>query len=79
MFEWFDKIIMFLSIFKILNKITIKWLKFYSKSDILGIVVWKGGKKMSFIENIKQRAKQDIKTIILPEAEDKRVFARDIS
>ena len=29
---------------------------------------------MSFIENIKQRAKQDIKTIILPEAEDKRVL-----
>ena len=43
-------------------------------SDILGIVVFKGGKKMSFIENIKQRAKQDIKTIILPEAEDKRVL-----
>ena len=29
---------------------------------------------MSFIENIKQRAKQEIKTIILPEAEDKRVL-----
>ena len=29
---------------------------------------------MSFIENIKQRAKKDIKTIILPEAEDKRVL-----
>ena len=29
---------------------------------------------MSFIENIKQRAKQDIKTIILPEVEDKRVL-----
>ena len=29
---------------------------------------------MSFIENIKQRAKQDIKTIILPEAEDRRVL-----
>ena len=29
---------------------------------------------MSFIESIKQRAKQDIKTIILPEAEDKRVL-----
>ena len=29
---------------------------------------------MSFIEDIKQRAKQDIKTIILPEAEDKRVL-----
>ena len=29
---------------------------------------------MSFIENIKQRAKQDIKTIILPEAEDIRVL-----
>ncbi len=29
---------------------------------------------MSFIEKIKQRAKQDIKTIILPEAEDKRVL-----
>ena len=29
---------------------------------------------MSFIENIKQRAKQNIKTIILPEAEDKRVL-----
>ena len=29
---------------------------------------------MSFIENIKQRAKQDIKTIILPEPEDKRVL-----
>ena len=29
---------------------------------------------MSFIEDIKQRAKQDIKTIILPEAEDKRVI-----
>ena len=39
MSKQFDKIIMFLSIFKILNKITIKWLKFYSKSDILGIVV----------------------------------------
>lgn len=29
---------------------------------------------MSFIENIKQRAMQNIKTIILPEAEDKRVL-----
>ena len=29
---------------------------------------------MSFIENIKQRAKQEIKTIILPEAEDRRVL-----
>ena len=29
---------------------------------------------MSFIEEIKQRAKKDIKTIILPEAEDKRVL-----
>ena len=29
---------------------------------------------MSFIEEIKTRAKQDIKTIILPEAEDKRVL-----
>ena len=29
---------------------------------------------MSFIEQIKQRAKQDIKTIILPEAEDRRVL-----
>ena len=29
---------------------------------------------MSFIESIKQRAKKDIKTIILPEAEDKRVL-----
>ena len=29
---------------------------------------------MSFIESIKQRAKQDIKTIILPEAEDRRVL-----
>ncbi len=29
---------------------------------------------MSFIESIKQRAKQEIKTIILPESEDKRVL-----
>ena len=29
---------------------------------------------MSFIEEIKERAKKDIKTIILPEAEDKRVL-----
>lgn len=29
---------------------------------------------MSFIEDIKQRAKQDIKTIVLPEAEDLRVL-----
>lgn len=29
---------------------------------------------MSFIENIKQRAKQDIKTIILPEAEELRTI-----
>ena len=29
---------------------------------------------MKFIESIKQRAKEDIKTIILPEAEDKRVL-----
>lgn len=29
---------------------------------------------MSFIEEIKQRAKQDIKTIILPEAEDIRIL-----
>ena len=29
---------------------------------------------MKFIEQIKQRAKKDIKTIILPEAEDKRVL-----
>ena len=29
---------------------------------------------MSFIEEIKQRAKQEIKTIILPEAEDIRVL-----
>ena len=28
---------------------------------------------MAFIEEIKQRAKQEIKTIILPEAEDIRV------
>ena len=30
---------------------------------------------MSFIEEIKQKAKKDMKTIILPEAEDKRVLA----
>ena len=29
---------------------------------------------MSFIENIKKRAKQDIKTIVLPESNDKRVI-----
>ena len=29
---------------------------------------------MQFIENIKQRAKQDIKTIVLPEADDIRVL-----
>ena len=29
---------------------------------------------MSFIEEIKNRAKEDKKTIILPEAEDKRVL-----
>ena len=29
---------------------------------------------MSFIENIKARAKQDIKTICLPESEDTRVL-----
>ena len=29
---------------------------------------------MSFIEEIKQRAKQDIKTIVLPEAEDIRIL-----
>ena len=29
---------------------------------------------MSFIEEIKQRAKQDIKTIILPEAQDIRTL-----
>ena len=29
---------------------------------------------MQFIEKIKQRAKNDIKTIILPEAEDKRIL-----
>ena len=34
----------------------------------------KGGTKMNFIETIKQRAKQNIKTIVLPEAEDIRVL-----
>ncbi len=34
----------------------------------------KGGKKMSFIEDIKQRARGDIKTIVLPEAEDIRIL-----
>lgn len=29
---------------------------------------------MAFIEEIKNRARNDIKTIILPEAEDKRVL-----
>ena len=29
---------------------------------------------MKFIETIKQRAKENIKTIILPEAEDKRIL-----
>ena len=29
---------------------------------------------MSFIEEIKRRAKQDIKTIVLPEAEDIRIL-----
>lgn len=29
---------------------------------------------MSFIEKIKQRAKEDIKTIVLPESEDVRVL-----
>ena len=29
---------------------------------------------MAFIEDIKQRAKQDIKTIVLPEAEDMRIL-----
>ena len=29
---------------------------------------------MTFIENIKKRAKEDIKTIVLPEAEDKRIL-----
>ena len=30
--------------------------------------------KMSFIEQIKQRAKQEIKTIVLPEATDARIL-----
>ena len=30
--------------------------------------------KMSFIEEIKQRAKKEIKTIVLPEAEDIRIL-----
>ena len=29
---------------------------------------------MSFIDDVKQRAKKDIKTIILPEAEDIRIL-----
>ena len=29
---------------------------------------------MSFIEEVKQRAKQEIKTIVLPEAEDIRIL-----
>ena len=29
---------------------------------------------MAFIEDIKQRPKQDIKTIVLPEAEDMRIL-----
>lgn len=31
---------------------------------------------MSFIDQIKQRARQDIKTIVLPEATDVRVLER---
>jgi len=34
----------------------------------------KGGKKMSFIEEVKQRAKKELKSIILPEATDIRVL-----
>lgn len=29
---------------------------------------------MAFIDNVKERAKQDIKTIVLPEAEDIRIL-----
>ena len=35
---------------------------------------WIGGKEMSFIEEVKQRAKTELKTIILPEATDIRVL-----
>ena len=38
------------------------------------MVLNKEENKLTFIENIKEKAKKDIKTIILPEAEDIRVL-----
>ena len=38
------------------------------------MVLNKEENKLTFIENIKEKAKRDIKTIILPEAEDIRVL-----
>ena len=55
-------------------------MSFSKEYDILnneekrGIILRKGNDKMSFIDQIKQRAKKEIKTIVLPEATDLRIL-----
>ena len=45
---------------------------------IINMIYWirksEGGKIMSFIEQIKERAKTETKTIVLPEATDQRIL-----
>ena len=47
---------------------------FYKNTYIIKIQKKKGVEKMEFIEQIKERARKDIKTIVLPEAEDIRIL-----
>ena len=51
-------------------------MSFFREYDIVELEKNKKGndRKMSFIEQIKQRAKQEIKTIVLPEATDVRIL-----
>ena len=51
-------------------------MSFFREYDIVELEKNKKGndRKMSFIEQIKQRAKQEIKTIVLPEATDARIL-----
>ena len=44
------------------------------KGESVFALISKGENDMSFIEGIKARAKQNLKTIVLPETEDRRVM-----
>jgi phosphate acetyltransferase len=66
---------MVVAIFLNLLQILLVFFSFYIyNNDINDIKFWRKREKMNFIETIKERARQEIKTIVLPEAEDIRTL-----